>query len=118
MVARQDRPFLLGRGHDLGEAFALRPARHVHHVPEVDHRIARVVLQHPFQHSAPEERLLGGTLRDLDIGVDRIVVVVQREAGRFMLLGIAEHDDRLGQRHEVAGRIGRRSRDPVRGAAR
>jgi hypothetical protein len=47
------------------------------------------------------------TLGDLDIGIDRAVVVVQREAGRLVLLRIADRDDRRGQPDEVARRIGR-----------
>jgi hypothetical protein len=64
-----------------------------------------MTLDNPSENLSPEKRLLRRTLGRLDIGIDRAVVLVERETGRLVFLGIAHQNDGAGKGHILARKI-------------
>ena len=119
VVTRQDGTRVLGTAEHRGHARGLDPAGQVQDITQMQEGFVGVVLQGPFGDAAAEQGLFRGPLGDLDIGVDRTVVVVQWVAGGQMLLGVADRDDGGGQGPISAGgfRPGTRLRDEGRASA-
>jgi hypothetical protein len=113
VIAGQDRACTPRGPEDLGHAVGLDAARQVHHIAQMQVGLGGVHLQRPFHDAAAEQRLLRRTLRDLHVGIDRVVVVVQRIARGQMLLRVAHGNEGQGQGHVVRrrfwprGRVGR-----------
>jgi hypothetical protein len=110
VIARQHRTGMPALVEDARHAFGLGAARQVHHVAQMQERLARMTLQRPLQDAAAEQRLLGRTLRHFDEGIDRAVVVMQRVAGGLVLLRVADGGERRRQRLVAPRRVGRWSR--------
>lgn len=89
---------LPGLLEDLLHPPMLGQAGHVDHVPEMDHRLVRVVLDGPFQEPPTEKRLFGRALGHFYIRIHRPVALEQRKASGLVLLRVPHENDGKGER--------------------
>jgi hypothetical protein len=71
----------------------------------MDKRHIGVLQDSMFQKPAPEEGLLRRPLGDFDVCIDSAVLLVKRESGGIVLLGVSDCNYRTGQRYISARQI-------------
>jgi hypothetical protein len=64
-----------------------------------------MAVDHPLQKPPPEKRLFRRPLGNLDISVHGAVLLVQRESGGLVFLGVSDGNDRTGQGKIPAGKV-------------